>query len=84
MTGWKSSILGYMSSGDSVPEVITTVWYLVNTGLMAMEESRHLERGGMFLFIFILELFIYEDGRSVNVEKKEGWLGEGEEGLCKG
>lgn len=42
MTGWKSRILGYMSKGESVPEVITTVWYLVNTGLMAMDESRHL------------------------------------------
>ena len=25
-TGWKSSILGYMSSGDRVPLVITTLW----------------------------------------------------------
>ena len=25
MTGWKSKILGYMSSGDKVPDVITTV-----------------------------------------------------------
>jgi hypothetical protein len=25
MTGWKSKILGYMSSGDRVPDVITTV-----------------------------------------------------------
>ena len=26
MTGWKSSIFGYMSSGDNVPLVITTLW----------------------------------------------------------
>jgi hypothetical protein len=25
MTGWKSKILGYMSSGERVPDVITTV-----------------------------------------------------------
>ena len=42
MTGWKSRILGYMSSGDSVPDVITTDWYRSNTGLMARDESRHL------------------------------------------
>ena len=27
-TGWKSSILGYMSSGEMVPLVITTLWNL--------------------------------------------------------
>jgi hypothetical protein len=43
MTGWKSRILGYISSGERVPEVITTDWNLSNTGLMAMLESRQLE-----------------------------------------
>ena len=33
VTGWKSSILGYMSRGERVPEVITTVWNRSNTGL---------------------------------------------------
>lgn len=42
MTGWKSRILGYISSGDNVPEVITTVWYRSNTGLIAMDESKQL------------------------------------------
>lgn len=31
MTGWKSSIFGYMSSGDSVPLVITTLWNISRT-----------------------------------------------------
>ena len=26
ITGWKSSILGYMSRGERVPLVITTLW----------------------------------------------------------
>ena len=41
-TGWKSSMRGYMKSGESVPEVITTVWKRSITGRMAMEASRHL------------------------------------------
>lgn len=44
MTGWKSKILGYMSSGESVPDVITTVWNRSNTGLIAIEESKQLEQ----------------------------------------
>ena len=46
MTGWKSRIFGYMSSGDSVPEVITTDWYRSNTGFIASDESRHLATDG--------------------------------------
>ena len=42
MTGWKSRILGYMSSGESVPDVITTDWNRLNTGLMAIDESKQL------------------------------------------
>lgn len=42
-TGWKSSIFGYISKGDSVPDVITTVWNRLNTGLMAIEESKQLK-----------------------------------------
>jgi hypothetical protein len=41
-TGWKSRILGYMSSGDSVPDVITTDWNRASTGRMAIDESMHL------------------------------------------
>ena len=41
-TGWKSSIFGYMVSGERVPEVITTVWKRLKTGLIAMDESRQL------------------------------------------
>lgn len=42
-TGSKSNIFGYMSMGDSVPEVITTVWKREKTGAMAMEESKQLK-----------------------------------------
>ena len=38
-TGWKSRILGYMSRGERVPLVMTTVWNRSNTGRMAMLES---------------------------------------------
>lgn len=42
-TGSKSKIFGYISMGDRVPEVITTVWNLEKTGAMAMEESKQLK-----------------------------------------
>lgn len=42
ITGWKSKILGYMSNGERVPEVMTTVWNFVKTGLIASDESKHL------------------------------------------
>lgn len=41
-TGWKSKILGYISNGDKVPDVITTVWNFTKTGLIAIDESKHL------------------------------------------
>mmetsp|Transcript_21648 Transcript_21648/g.51344 ORF Transcript_21648/g.51344 Transcript_21648/m.51344 type:complete len:312 (-) Transcript_21648:223-1158(-) len=37
--GVKPRILGYISMGDSVPEVMTTDWNLSKTGFMAMEAS---------------------------------------------
>lgn len=43
-TGLKSRILGYISRGDKVPEVITTDWNLSNTGLMAILESKQLKQ----------------------------------------
>lgn len=43
MTGWKLRILGYMSNGDSVPEVMITDWNLSNIGLIAIEESKQLK-----------------------------------------
>eukprot|EP00123_Amoebidium_parasiticum_P003769 comp15076_c1_seq1/m.11724 comp15076_c1_seq1/g.11724 ORF comp15076_c1_seq1/g.11724 comp15076_c1_seq1/m.11724 type:complete len:307 (+) comp15076_c1_seq1:1366-2286(+) len=43
VTGLNCSTLGYMSSGDSVPDVITTVWKRSNTGLMAMDASMQLK-----------------------------------------
>lgn len=42
-TGWKSKIFGYISKGDRVPDVMTTLWNRSNTGLMAMEQSRHVK-----------------------------------------
>lgn len=42
---WKPSILGYMSIGEIVPEVMTTLLNLSNTGAMAREASRQLEIG---------------------------------------
>lgn len=36
------SIFGYMSSGEIVPDVMTTVLNRSNTGLIAMAGSRHL------------------------------------------
>lgn len=41
ITGWKSKILGYISNGLKVPEVMTTDWNLSKTGRMAMEASKH-------------------------------------------
>lgn len=43
-TGLKSSILGYMSSGDRVPDVMMTVWKRAKTGRMAIDESMQLGR----------------------------------------
>lgn len=43
MTGWKFKILGYISNGDNVPEVITTDWNLSNMGFIAIEESKQLK-----------------------------------------
>jgi hypothetical protein len=42
MTGWKLSKRGYRSMGLSVPDVITTLWNLSNTGFIAREESKQL------------------------------------------
>jgi hypothetical protein len=43
ITGWKFKIFGYMSMGESVPEVITTVWNRSKTGFMAIDESKQLK-----------------------------------------
>ena len=40
--GWKLRILGYRSIGLSVPEVMMTLWNLVNTGFMARLASKQL------------------------------------------
>jgi hypothetical protein len=37
------SIFGYISSGDIVPDVITTLLNRSNTGLMAIAGSRHVK-----------------------------------------
>lgn len=42
-TGWKSSIFGYISGGDRVPDVMITVWNRSKTGLIAIDESRQLK-----------------------------------------
>lgn len=47
--GLKSRILGYMSRGERVPEVITTDWKRSNTGLMAILESRQLKNNFSYL-----------------------------------
>jgi len=41
-TGVNCSILGYMSSGEIVPDVITTLLKRSNTGLIANDGSKHL------------------------------------------
>ncbi len=41
-TGVNWSIFGYISNGEMVPDVITTLLNRSNTGLMAREGSRHL------------------------------------------
>ena len=43
MTGWKSRIFGYISRGERVPEVMTTVWNRLKTGLIAIDESKQLQ-----------------------------------------
>lgn len=42
-TGSKSKIFGYMSIGDSVPDVMTTLWKRVKIGFIAMDESKQLK-----------------------------------------
>jgi len=39
---WKSNSLGYMVSGERVPEVITTVWNRLKIGIIAIDASRQL------------------------------------------
>ena len=39
----KLNSFGYKSMGERVPEVITTVWNLWNTGLIAIDASKQLE-----------------------------------------
>jgi hypothetical protein len=41
-TGLNRNILGYMSNGEIVPDVITTLLNRSNTGLIANDGSRHL------------------------------------------
>lgn len=41
--GSKSRILGYMSMGDRVPDVMTTLWKRAKIGLIAIDESRQLK-----------------------------------------
>ena len=42
MTGVNCNIFGYISNGEMVPEVITTLLKRSKTGLIAMDGSRHL------------------------------------------
>jgi hypothetical protein len=42
ITGWNCRILGYMSSGEIVPEVMMTLPKRSKTGAMAREGSRQL------------------------------------------
>lgn len=42
-TGLKSNIFGYISSGDNVPDVMTTLWKRLNIGCIAIDESRQLK-----------------------------------------
>jgi hypothetical protein len=50
--GLKSKILGYISRGESVPEVITTVWKRSKIGLTAIDASKHLRKMKRFwLFV---------------------------------
>lgn len=49
IAGLKSRILGYMSRGERVPEVMTTDWKRSNTGLMAILESRQLQNNISYL-----------------------------------
>lgn len=43
-TGVNWSILGYISRGEIVPEVITTLLNRSKTGFIASDGSRHLEK----------------------------------------
>lgn len=52
--GWKFKILGYISNGDNVPDVITTDWNLSNIGLIAIEESRQLKCNTGFKTVGVL------------------------------
>lgn len=42
ITGWNCNILGYMSRGDMVPEVMTTEAKRSKTGAIASDGSRQL------------------------------------------
>ena len=41
-TGVNCNILGYISNGDIVPDVMTTLLNRSNTGLIARDGSKHL------------------------------------------
>lgn len=51
-TGVNWSILGYMSRGEIVPEVMTTLLNLSKTGFIASDGSRHLESYGPWVARF--------------------------------
>lgn len=42
-TGWKSRIFGYISIGDKVPDVMTTLWNRWKIGFIAIDESKQLK-----------------------------------------
>lgn len=43
ITGSKFKIFGYMSMGDNVPDVMTTLWKRSKIGFIAIDESKQLK-----------------------------------------
>ena len=66
ITGLKSNILGYISKGDSVPDVITTDWKRSNTGRIAIlaSKQRKCSTGSTFAPLVAAS----SDGSIINVK----------------
>ena len=60
-TGVNCSIFGYISNGEIVPDVMTTLLKRSKTGLMAIAGSRHLSKGSNY--VALLSKLIVTDVR---------------------
>ena len=62
-----------MSSGDNVPDVITTVLNLSNTGLIAIEASKHLINKTIFTNFILSNLNSFIWNKNFILTHNEEW-----------